>query len=503
MSVPAKWPHGSAAGVKPAPPCTLVIFGAAGDLTKRLLTPSLYDLAVAGLLDEKTAIIGVDHADLNDQTWTQSLSEALRSFTADKSAEFHAGHIERQAWDWLSRRLSYCKADFDDDAAFATLGKRLSGNVVFYLAVGARFFGPIVTKLGASGLLKEKPDAFRRVIVEKPFGGDLASAEALNRVILAAAEERQVFRIDHFLGKDMVQSILAIRFANRMFEPIWRADHVDHVQITAAETVGVEKRGAFYETTGALRDMAPNHLFQLLCMAAMEAPGSFDAEAVRSEKAKLVRAVRPIQPGDAARGQYAAGRLDGRALPGYRDEPHVAKDSRTETYAALKLTIETGRWAGVPFYLRTGKRLKARKTEIALCFKPTAYDLLADKAGLAPNILRLQIDPEHGARAHFNVKAPGPEMTLADVATVFRYQDAFPQRPNVGYEALLYDCMIGDATLFQRADNIEAGWAAVQPLLDAWRSGAPEPYPVGAAGPAGADALIAKDGRAWLPLAQD
>ncbi len=299
---------------------------------------------------------------------------------------------------------------------------------------------------------------------------------------------------------------MAIRFANGMFEPIWRRDFVDHVQITAAETIGVEERGAFYEPTGALRDMVPNHLFQLLCMTAMEPPVSFDAEAVRTEKAKLVQAVQPVQPGDAVRGQYRAGTEQGRAVPGYRDEPHVAKDSRTETYAALKLTIDNWRWGGVPFYLRTGKRMTGRRTEIAVHFKPAPYRLFRDTPvdQIAPNILRIMVDPVQGMTTEFNAKVPGPSMRLGAVRSTFREGDFFPQEPNVGYETLIYDCLCGDATLFQRADNIEASWAAVDPLVKAWGAGGePEPYEAGSAGPNAADELLARDGRRWLPLDGD
>jgi glucose-6-phosphate 1-dehydrogenase len=494
----------SDSGTAPAPDCTLVIFGAGGDLTKRLLMPALYNLAGSRLLSDCMTILGVDRAANADAGWAAALTGAMESFTHDPTAEFHAERIDPRAWGWVRSRLRYLQADFLDPAAYARLGGLLQGNVVFYLAVAARFFGPIVSQLGAAGLLREGPGAFRRVVIEKPFGSDLPSAQRLNREILAQAGEQQVYRIDHFLGKETVQSILAIRFANALFEPFWDRDHIDHVQITAAETIGVEQRGAFYEPTGALRDMVPNHMFQLLCMAAMEPPDSLMAEAVRTAKARLAEAVRPIRPEDAVRGQYAAGRLLGEHVAAYGAEPHVAPDSRTETYVALRLDIETPRWAGVPFYLRTGKHLTARRTEIALQFKPRAHGLFRAAASAASrDVMVLQIDPEQGAETRFNVKVPGPEMRLGRATMRFRYGDVFAERPNVGYETLLYDCMVGDATLFQRADNIEAGWAAVQPLLDAWRTGEPEPYASGTDGPAGADALLAQDSRLWRPLAED
>ncbi len=492
----------SSSGTTPAPACTLVIFGAGGDLTKRLLMPALYNLSGSHLLDDRMQVIGIDRNAGADEDWRKALTETLQSFTKDATGEFHVKRIDPEAWGWVRQRLAYLKGDFETDALFETLAHRLTGNVVFYLAVPARFFGPIVDRLGQAGLLKETPGAFRHVVIEKPFGRDLTTARALNQRILKQAGEKQFYRIDHFLGKETVQSLMAVRFANTIYEPIWRHDYIDHVQITAAETIGIEARGAFYEATGALRDMVPNHLFQLLCMTAMEAPRSFDAEAVRSEKAKLVEAVRPVGPADAVRGQYGAGSMAGTPARGYCEEAHVAKDSRTETFVALKLMIDNARWTGVPFYLRTGKRLAARRTEIAIQFKPAATPLFRNVSApaLAPNVIRLEIDPAHGIETAFNAKVPGPQMRLGRVATTFRYGDYFSERPNVGYETLLYDCMIGDATLFQRADNIEAGWSAIEGVLDSWSTGAPAPYAAGTAGPAAADELMRRDGRSWLPL---
>ncbi|MGX5777278.1 glucose-6-phosphate dehydrogenase [Methylorubrum zatmanii] len=485
-----------------APPCTLVIFGAGGDLTKRLLMPALYNLAGGGLLAEGFSVLGVDHNPLTDEGWRDDLTGTMDSFTKDPSAEFHAERIDPKPWGFIRDRLHVMQGDFADEATYRDLADRLSGNVVFYLAVAARFFGPVVEGLGKAGLLKQTDDAFRRVVIEKPFGSDLDSAKTLNRTILAQADEAQFYRIDHFLGKETVQSIMAIRFANGMLEPIWRREYVDHIEITAAETIGVEERGGFYEPTGALRDMVPNHLFQLLCMVAMEPPNSFDAEAVRNEKAKLVQAIRPVTPENAVRGQYSAGQEGGHAVPAYRDEPDVAKDSRTETYVALKLEIENWRWAGVPFYLRTGKRMAGRRTEIAVHFKPPPFTLFREAGGadLAPNVMRLRIDPEPGSATRINVKRPGPQMHLAPVETGFRYGDFFDPAPTVGYETLLYDCMMGDPTLFQRADSIEASWAAVDPLLKAWKDAPVAFYAAGSPGPEEADALLARDGRAWLPL---
>ncbi|KQO49511.1 glucose-6-phosphate dehydrogenase [Methylobacterium sp. Leaf91] len=479
----------------------MVIFGAAGDLTKRLLMPALYNLAAGGLLSEGLKIVGIDHNDRTSEGWRDDLSQTMQSFTQDRTSEFHPDSIDPAHWGFIRERLTFTKGDFEAAETYRRLAQDIGGNAIFYLAVSARFFGPVVDHLGAAGLLKEGEGAFRRVVIEKPFGTDLASARALNARILNQADESQVFRIDHFLGKETVQSILALRFANAMLEPIWNAHHIDHVQITAAETIGVEQRGGFYEPTGALRDMVPNHLFQLLSMVAMEPPASFDAEEIRNEKARIEEAVRPVTPDQAVRGQYAPGEEHGHAVRGYREEADVSADSRTETYAALKLSIDNPRWSGVPFYLRTGKRLAGRLTEIAVHFKPPSHGLFAG-TDLAPNVMRVHIDPDQGLSTRWNTKRPGPDMHLGAVTSSVRFGDFFTEAPSVGYETLIYDCMIGDPTLFQRADAIEAGWAAVDPLIQAWRDAPVETYAAGSDGPAGADALLARDGRAWLPLAE-
>jgi glucose-6-phosphate 1-dehydrogenase len=496
-------PAAPLAGKHPAPPCTLVIFGAGGDLTKRLLMPALYNLASDGLLDDKMQIIGVNHGQRETSEWRDELSESLRKFAADRASTFHTSQLNEKAWDWVSQRLQYFAGEFESDETFSQLAQLIAtmktSNVVFYLAVTARFFKPIVEHLGGAGLLKEEGGNFRRIVIEKPFGTDLASARDLNAHILGYASESQVYRIDHFLGKDTVQSILAVRFANALFEPMWRREYIDHVQITAAETIGVEGRGRFYEQTGAFRDMVPNHLFQLLGMIAMEPPNSFDAETVRDKKAEVFDAIQPLGARDVVFGQYEKGA----AGPGYREEPDVAPESRTETYAAARVYVENWRWAGVPFYLRTGKRLAARRTEVSVQLKAVPFRLFRDTPvdALTPNVLTLRIDPAHGTTFDFNVKVPGPVMQVGAVQSSFNYGDFFDERANVGYETLLYDCMLGDETLFQRADSIETAWAAVDPVLHP--QGAPidvHGYAAGSEGPAEADALLAADGRAWRSL---
>ncbi|MBV9736110.1 MAG: glucose-6-phosphate dehydrogenase [Acidisphaera sp.] len=484
----------------PAPPLTLVIFGAHGDLTKRLLMPALYNLADMKLLDQDFRIIGIDHSDDDTHRWADSLTQTIHSFVGDHTAEFHPDRIDETAWSWITQRLEYVKGDFGDDATFRGIGdKVVDRNCIFYLAVAARFFGPLVERLGKAGLLKETPSAFRRVVVEKPFGRDLPSAQALNAQILKAANEKQIYRIDHFMGKETVQNILALRFCNALFEPVWRREYIDHVQIMAAETIGVEARGGFYEPTGALRDMVPNHLFTLLAMVAMEPPDAYNSDAVRDERAKVIEAIAPVQPQDAVRGQYGAGTVQGKPAKAYREEQDVARDSTTETYIALKLAIGNWRWAGVPFYLRTGKHLKTRRTEIALHFKPAPVALLGAQQG---NVLTIALDPEEEVAVRIDVKTPGMLPRLSAVDMAFRYADNFPVPSRVGYEILFYSVMNGDTLLFQRADQIEAAWAVVQPALSAWEQdkSAPEIYPAGSAGPKAADDLLARDGRIWESL---
>jgi glucose-6-phosphate 1-dehydrogenase len=501
-----------------APPARLVIFGAGGDLTKRLVVPALYNLARAGRLADGFSVIGIGHGALTTDSWRRGLREMLQSLAVDRSGEFQADCVDDRAWDWLAARMSYLQGDFTKPDVYNRLKAELAergshkgnGNVVFYLAVSDQYFGPVIDRLGSADLLRQTDGAWRRVIVEKPFGHDLASARALNAQIGRTLREEQIFRIDHFLGKETVQNILVLRFANGIFEPLWNRERVCHVQITAAETVGVETRGRFYEHTGALRDMVPSHLFQLLAMIAMEPPVSFSAGDVRAKKTELFSAIRPIAPEDTVRGQYGAGEVLGKPVPGYRDEPNVAPDSAIETYIALQLGIDNWRWAGVPFYLRTGKRLTGRSTEISIHFRQAPHALFreTDVGRLPRNILTLRIQPDEGLSVSFSAKRPGQEIAIDGVAMDFSYRDYFAPLSAVGYETLVYDCLIGDAMLFQRADTVEAAWRAVQPVLDAWAPGAPgaarppdlPSYAAGSAGPEAADRLIARNGYAWLPI---
>jgi glucose-6-phosphate 1-dehydrogenase len=376
---------------------------------------------------------------------------------------------------------------------------------MFYLAIADRFFATVVERLGQAGLAEQTDQRWRRIVVEKPFGHDLDSAHALNANLRRTLHEDQIFRIDHFLGKEAVQSIMAFRFANGLFEPIWNRDRIDHVQITVAETLGVERRGEFYETTGALRDMVPNHIFTLISMVAMEPPNGFDPASIRTKKAEVFAAMPAVNPADAVRGQYRAGTVQGKAVPGYRHEPDVAADSTVETFAALRIEIDNWRWAGVPFYVRTGKHLSERMTEIAISFKQAPYAAFRDTPveQLPPNWLVLRVAPDEGISLQFEVKRPGAAMKLASVKMDFRYDDWFPEQPNVGYETLLYDVMIGDPTLFMRADMVEQAWRVVQPVLDAWAAGPDDPaaYESGGDGPQAADRLLARDGgRVWRPI---
>ncbi|MFL6198490.1 MAG: glucose-6-phosphate dehydrogenase [Thermoanaerobaculia bacterium] len=490
----------------PAPACAMVIFGASGDLTKRKLIPAIHNLATNHLLPDDFAVIGVSRTAMSD--------DEFRNRIRDEMKEFATGELEDKVVEWLLPRLSYVPGEFHDAATFEKIRERLDeadetwktqGCYLFYLAVPPSQFAPVVQKLGERGLVAERDGQWRRVVIEKPFGHDLESARALNRDILKVLDEKQIYRIDHYLGKETVQNILAFRFANGIFEPIWNRRYVDHVQITVAEAVGVEGRGSYYEEAGALRDMVQNHMFQLLALTAMEPPTSFAPNAVRDERVKVLCAIKPFDPEDVlhftVRGQYGEGELEGKRVPGYRQEPNVKPDSAVETFVAIELFVENWRWAGVPFYLRTGKRLPRRVTEIAIQFKSAPFVMFRETPveQLKPNLLVIRIQPEEGISLRFEGKVPGPDMRLGTVKMDFRYADYFGTTPSTGYETLLYDVMTADSTLFHRTDMVEVGWSVVTPILDVWRALTPRSFPnyaAGTWGPKEADELI-KDGRKW------
>jgi glucose-6-phosphate 1-dehydrogenase len=489
-----------------ADPCVMVIFGASGDLTKRKLIPALYNLARDNLLARNFAIIGFAYGDLTTDALREQLTRDIKSFAT--------APVDAELWDWFVRRIYYVRGSFDEAKDYQTLKQTIDevskehgihGNHFHYLAVAPKFFGTIVGHLGAAGLAHEE-QGWRRVIIEKPFGRDLESARALNAQIKLTLDERQIYRIDHYLGKETVQNLIVFRFGNGIFEPIWNRRYIDHVQITAAETVGVERRGGYYDTSGALRDMVPNHLFQLVSLAAMEPPISFSADAVRDEQAKVLHAIQVPSPEEVltrtVRGQYGVGTANEERATGYREEHDVPADSATETYAALKLTIDNWRWADVPFYLRTGKRMAKRMTEIAIQFKRAPFMLFRNTGieNLTQNQLVIRIQPDEGISLRFGAKVPGPLMVQGPVEMDFGYANYFGTTPATGYERLLYDCMIGDQTLFQRADMVEAGWNVINPVLDVWKALPPRNFPnyaAGSAGPREADDLLERDRRAW------
>jgi glucose-6-phosphate 1-dehydrogenase len=494
--------------VRQANPCSFVIFGASGDLTARLLMPALYRLAAQKRLPDGFAVVGLAHSHRSDDEFRRKLTQAIEQHVGEK--------LDAAAVSWLIERVSYVQGEFEDPAAYDRLDealkkiesdRKIPGNRLFYLATPPAAFVPIVKRLGAKGLAQEDPkNGWHRIIIEKPFGTDLISAQALNRQLLSVFAESQIYRIDHFLGKETVQNIMALRFANGIFESLWNRDRIDHVQITAAETVDVEGRGKFYDATGALRDMVPNHLFQILTLVAMEPPTSFVADEVRAEKAKVLHAVHPFSADtamrDAVRGQYGAGKAGEKDVVAYRQAPDVSRASTTETYVALRLMIDNWRWAGVPFYLRTGKALVARRTEVAIKFKEAPFTPFRDTPidTLGENFAVIRIQPDEGIALQFNAKVPGPQLALGGVRMDFKYKDYFDAAPSTGYETLLYDCMVGDMTLFQQADEIETGWRIVQPFLDDWHEAPARDlaiYPAGSEGPASADDLMTRDGRHW------
>jgi glucose-6-phosphate 1-dehydrogenase len=498
------------AGQKKPDPCSFVIFGVTGDLTHRLVIPALYNLAAADLLPERFCVVGIARKGTSNDGLRDSLLKGLRQFAT------------RPVDDATAQRLLECvtsiEADPKDPASFDAMRARLEkleanrstgGNRLFYLATPPTAFTPIANELGRTGMLREENGAWRRLVVEKPFGTDLDSAKALNDDLLKILSEHQIYRIDHYLGKETVQNILVLRFANGMFEPIWNRNHIDHVQITVDEKIGVGHRGSFYDSTGALRDMVPNHLFQLLSLVAMEPPAKFDAHTVRSEKAEVLAAIQTQSEAEAlqnsVRGQYQAGKIGDTEISDYCRTEDVKSGSTTETYAALKLAIDNWRWAGVPFYLRTGKALGLKRTEVAIKFKQAPFAMFSNTPvdSLAENYLVIGVEPTEGIALQFNTKVPGPAVRINGVEMKFRYKDYFRAEPATGYETLIYDCMIGDNILFQRADSVEAGWQAVQPFLDAWKKAGVkglESYKAGTEGPTAAEELLKRDGRSWRRL---
>ena len=490
-----------------AGPCAMVIFGAGGDLTKRMLIPAIYNLAKGKLLPEQFAIIGVSIEPFSTDDFRQRATKDI--------TEFAPGGVDLKCWEWLANRLYYVSGDFHDPVLYTKLSDTIGqvekeqgteGNCLFYLATSPEFFPVVVQHLGAAGLTKQEGPKWKRVVIEKPFGHDLPSAIALNKAVGEVLDEKQVYRIDHYLGKETVQNILAFRFANGIFEPVWNRRYVDHVQVTVAEELGVELRGGYYETAGALRDMVPNHIFQVITLCAMEPPISFDADAVHDEQTKILRAIQTFSPekvlDQAVRGQYGDGTIAGKHVPAYRSEPHVAPDSQMPTYVAMALHIDNWRWAGVPFYLRTGKRMPKRATQVVIQFRrpPFVPFRKTSVEKLAPNELVINIQPDEGISLRFEAKIPGAMVRLGAVNMDFKYSDYFGTTPSTGYETLIYDCMMGDPTLFQRADMVEASWTIVQPILDVWKALPPRDFPnyaAGSWGPAQADELLRRDGREW------
>ena len=504
---PEQVPEQKSDKAKVADPCIMVVFGASGDLTRRKLLPALYNLLRNDLLPKGFAILGFAKDEISEEDFRKDVRESIR--------EYAGAPPDCPKCEWLAANFFYMKGDFKNAADYVRLKDKIAelaplhnteGNVFFYLATLPQFFAEIVRQVGEQGLAAEENGAWRRVIIEKPFGSDLESAKALNRDIGQTLKEQQIYRIDHYLGKETVQNILIFRFANGIFEPVWNRRYIDHVQITVAETLGVELRGGYYDKAGCLRDMIPNHILQLLSLTAMEPPISFQADAVRDEQSKVLHAITPISQEDvlkrAVRGQYAEGVIGSEHVPAYRDEKFVDPHSNTETFVALKLAIDNWRWADVPFYIRTGKRLPKHVTEIVIQFQRAPFVLFRDTPveKLTANLLVMHIQPDEGISLRFGAKLPGPHVQVGAVTMDFHYADYFGTEPSTGYERLLYDCMIGDATLFQRADMVEAGWSVVEPVLDVWKALPARSFPnygAGHWGPPESDDLMKRDGRRW------
>ncbi len=491
-----------------APPCILVIFGASGDLTRRKLMPALYSLMRAQRLAPSFAVVGVSSTEWRREQFVEEMRAAVRDLAGLR--------VEEDCWQSFARNLRYLSGDFDDRGVYEQLKQELAGlapacgfNLIFYLATPPSLFPVIAGHLGQAELNRPlpgaPPEAWARIIIEKPFGRDLASARQLNQTIHQVFEEEQIYRIDHYLGKETVRNILVFRFANGIFEPIWNRRYVDHVQITVAESLGVEQRGRYYEEAGALRDMIQNHLLQVLAIVAMEAPARFESEPVRDEKMKLLQSVCALGQGETAmakavRGQYGPGIILGQPVPGYREEPDVSPASTRETFAALKLTIENWRWAGVPFYLRSGKRLPKRASEVAIVFKSPPYLMFGAEARIEPNTLVIRIQPDEGIALRFEAKVPGTDVRLRPVDMDFHYGSSFGEPQPEAYETLLLDAMLGESMLFARYDFVETAWSLTTPLLEAWEAQPAANFPnyaAGTWGPAEADEFLAREGRAW------
>ncbi len=499
--------------LRKAEPCVLIIFGA-GDLLHRKLMPSLFHLMGDGLLADDFIVITVARGNLDNDSFRRQVRDALKTFGPNGGTGF-----EPDAWDRFASHLHYVSGELDDPATYTALRQRLaetdaklpggSGHL-FYLAIPPSLYPQTINHLAESGIAPRVADPKQRpwvrIIIEKPFGQSLQSAVALNACVRRAFAEHQVYRIDHYLGKETVQNLLVFRFANSIFEPVWNRQHVHHVQITAAESVGVEHRGKYYEEAGVVRDMFQNHLLQLLTLMAMEPPVTFSADAVRDEKVKVLRAIRPITPAMmhdySVRGQYGPGIIDGRTVPGYRQEPDVAAASATPTYCAIRFMIDNWRWMDVPFYLRSGKRMPRRATEIAIQFRKPPHVMFPLPEGMTiePNTLAIRVQPKEGIALRFEVKVPGVEVKMASVDMDFGYAEAFGELEHDAYETLLLDCMLGEATLFTRSDEVEAAWAVVDPIIHFWANKHPDHfpnYPGGSWGPTVADEFIAREGAKW------
>jgi len=489
-----------------AEPCTVVLFGASGDLAKRKVIPAMYDLAIHNGLGTRYAIVGFARTAMTEDAFRTTLGDAAKSIS-------EVGPIDIKQWDEFAANLYYSPGDYANQEDYAKLARRLAeiesaknigGNRLFYLSTPPEVYPNIVEQLGRAGLAHPtSPNSWVRIIIEKPFGRDLATAKELNKIVLNVFDEKQVYRIDHYLGKDTVQNLLVLRFGNGIFEPLWNRNYVDHVQITASETLGVERRGGFYETAGALRDMIQSHVLQLTSLVAVEPPASFDANAVRNEKLKVLQSIRPFDLEMVAqavvRGQYSPGKLGDAAVPGYREELHVSPTSKTETFVAGKLLIDNWRWAGVPFYLRTGKRLAKRTTEIMIQFRRAPHIVFREK-DVQANRLILNIQPDEGISVSFGAKRPGTEMSIGNVTMNFSYKEGFGDASRSAYATLLNDCVRGDATLFDRGDSVEAAWSLVDPILDVWsaaKSATVPQYASGSWGPRESDLLLERDGRQW------